>query len=168
MTTTCRSLVSCPAGPARPGGELRYRDSVKTREACVDMGRWLDSGAIMIRPGFLSTAERGALTAVARDGLAEHRVARRANAIVLLDDGWNCDEVASALLLDDDTVRAWFRVYEGQGLAGVSEFGHEGSSCQLTDEQQTALRAFVTAGVPRSSNAIGAWLRKNYELDYSP
>src|ERR1700730_16843812 len=23
MTTTCRSLVSCPAGPARPGGELR-------------------------------------------------------------------------------------------------------------------------------------------------
>ena len=71
----------------------------------------------MIRPGFLSTAERGALTAVARDGLAEHRVARRANAIVLLDDGWNCDEVASALLLDDDTVRAWFRVY-GAGFGG--------------------------------------------------
>jgi len=146
---------------------LFYRDSVKTRKACVDMGRWLDSGANMIRPGFLSTAERGALTAVARDGLAEHRVARRANAIILLDDGWNCDEVASALLLDDDTVRAWFRVYEGQGLAGLSEFGHEGSSCPLTHEQQTALRAFVTAGVPRSSNAIGAWLRKNYELDYS-
>jgi transposase len=64
-------------------------------------------------------------------------------------------------------VRAWFRVYEGQGLAGLSGFGHEGSSCQLTHEQQTALKAFVTAGVPRSSNAIGAWLRKNYELDYS-
>jgi hypothetical protein len=36
---------------------------------------------------------------VARDGLVEHRVARRANAIVLLNDGWNCEEVGSALLL---------------------------------------------------------------------
>src|SRR5260370_41441284 len=37
----------------------------------------------MIRGGFLSDAERQALTAMARDGLAEHRIARRANAIVL-------------------------------------------------------------------------------------
>jgi hypothetical protein len=42
----------------------------------------------MIRGGFLSDAERQALTAMARDGLAEHRIARRANAIVLLDKGW--------------------------------------------------------------------------------
>ncbi|MBY6243011.1 helix-turn-helix domain-containing protein [Methylosinus sp. Sm6] len=32
---------------------------------------------------------------------------RRANALVLLDDGWSCIEVARALLLDDDTVRSW-------------------------------------------------------------
>ena len=122
---------------------------------------------LMIRPGFLSAAERGALIAVARDGLVEHRVARRANAIVLLNDGWNCEEVGSALLLDDDTVREWFEVYQRQGMAGLRNFGHEGSSCQLTDEQQTALKAFVTTRLPRSTNAIGAWLRKNYELSYS-
>jgi hypothetical protein len=40
---------------------------------------------------------------LARDGLAEHRVARRANAIILLDQGWSCERVAEALLLDDDT-----------------------------------------------------------------
>src|SRR6266436_2449542 len=85
----------------------------------------------MIRPGFLSAAERGALIVVARDGLVEHRVARRANAIVLLNDGWNCEEVGSALLLDDDTVREWFGVYQRQGMAGLRNFGHEGSSCQL-------------------------------------
>ena len=104
---------------------------------------------------------------VARDGLVEHRVARRANAIVLLNDGWNCEEVGSALLLDDDTVREWFGVYQRQGMAGLRNFGHEGSSCQLTDEQQTALKAFVTMRLPRSTNAIGAWLRKHYELSYS-
>jgi hypothetical protein len=46
---------------------------------------------------------------MARDGLAEHRIARRANAIVLLDKGWSCARVAEALLLDDDTVREWFQ-----------------------------------------------------------
>src|SRR2546425_7719844 len=92
---------------------------------------WLTLGArwirvwLMIRPGFLSAAERGALIAVARDGLVEHRVARRANAIVLLNDGWNCEEGGSALLLDDDTVREWFEGYQRQGMAGVRKFGHE-------------------------------------------
>ena len=86
----------------------------------------------MIRGGFLSDAERQALTAMARDGLAEHRIARRANAIVLLDKGWSCARVAGALLLDDDTVRDWFQAYESGGLDALSRFGHEGSSCRLT------------------------------------
>jgi hypothetical protein len=51
----------------------------------------------MIRAGFLSEVERQALIVLARDGLAEHRIARRANAIVLLDTGWSCAKVASAL-----------------------------------------------------------------------
>jgi hypothetical protein len=41
----------------------------------------------MIRRGFLSAEERKELVWLARDGSAEHRVGRRANAILLLDDG---------------------------------------------------------------------------------
>ena len=52
----------------------------------------------MIRAGFLSEAERQVLVGLARNGLAEHRIARRANAIVLLDTGWSCAKVAFALL----------------------------------------------------------------------
>ncbi len=63
----------------------------------------------MIR-GFLSAKERGALRA---DGAPErsHGVARRANAVLLLDDGVSCAEVARVLYLDDDTVRTWFKRY---------------------------------------------------------
>ena len=121
----------------------------------------------MIRGGFLSADERQALMALARDGLAEHRLARRANAIVLLDKGWSCAEVAGAFLLDDDTVRGWFNAYQRNGLTGLSEFGHEGSACRLTDEQQTALKAWVAAHLPRRTNMIGAWLKETYGLDYS-
>src|SRR5713226_4806984 len=120
----------------------------------------------MIRGGFLSDAERQALTAMARDGLAEHRIARRANAIVLLDKGWSCARVAGALLLDDDTVREWFQAYETGGLDALSHFGHEGSSCRLTLEQQAALQNWITGRLPRSTRTIGAWLEKNHGFNY--
>jgi hypothetical protein len=58
----------------------------------------------MIRGSFLSPRQRSDLKALLRDGHTEHRLARRANAMLLLDDGWNCQEVAQALYLDDDTV----------------------------------------------------------------
>jgi transposase len=108
----------------------------------------------MIRSGFLSGAERRALSALARDGLAEHQVARRANALVLLNQGWSCAEVAGALLLDDDTVRNWFYAYQKTGVAGLSDFGHEGSSCRLREDQQTQLKAWVTERLPRRSRHV--------------
>ena len=70
----------------------------------------------MIRGGFLSATDRRALIGLARDGLEEHRVARRANAVVLLDQGWSCERVAEAFLLDDDTVRDWYRAFERGGV----------------------------------------------------
>lgn len=39
--------------------------------------------------------------------------------------------VASALLLDDDTVRDWYRAYERGGVEGLKSVGHEGSNGRL-------------------------------------
>jgi transposase len=133
----------------------------------LDRSRELDSAVDMIRGGFLSEPERQALIGIARDGLEEHRIARRANAIILLDKGWNCTKVASALLLDDDTIRHWHRAYESEGLEGLRNFGHEGSACRLSEDQQRALTAWITARLPRSTNVVGAWLKKTYDLSYS-
>ena len=47
----------------------------------------------MIRPGFLSSSERRELEVCVRSQREDHGVARRANAILLLDDGtlkWSC------------------------------------------------------------------------------
>ena len=52
----------------------------------------------MIRGGFLSEEDRNKLIALAREGSVASRVTRRANALVLLDDGWSCQEVADAFL----------------------------------------------------------------------
>ena len=63
----------------------------------------------MIRAGFLDPKSRKELTELARDRSAAHRLARRANAMVLPDDGMSCFDVATILLLDEDTVRTWHR-----------------------------------------------------------
>ena len=61
----------------------------------------------MDQGGFLSSDERAHLEALIRRPTERHGLARRANAILLLDDGLRCEEVARVLYLDDDTVRGW-------------------------------------------------------------
>jgi transposase len=121
----------------------------------------------MIRGGFLTDAERKELRALARDGLSEGRVVRRANAIVLLNDGWSCEEVAAALLIDDDSVRSWHKLYAEHGLTGLVVFHHPGSQSHLTSDQEAALYDWVGATLPRSTGTIGTWIAKTHGVEYS-
>src|SRR5271170_7755865 len=58
-----------------------------------------DSSRCMICGGFLDPESRSDLIELGRDGSVAHRLARRANALVLLDDGMSCSDVAKVLLL---------------------------------------------------------------------
>jgi transposase len=120
----------------------------------------------MIRAGFLSTEDRSNLIALARDGSATHRLARRANALVLLDAGWNCQEVAGALLLDDDTIRTWHNLFVSDGIKGLARFETGGSACQMNDAQLEEIKAWVTATLPRSTRQIGAFIEKRFAVVY--
>ena len=56
----------------------------------------------MIRPNFLTTADRLELLSCVKRQREDHGVARRANALLLLDDGMSCSQIAKVLFLDDD------------------------------------------------------------------
>ena len=99
----------------------------------------------MIHPGFLDDEALKDLTDIARDGLVEHRLARRANALILLHRGLSCEDVAKHLLLDDDTVRSWYGLYERDGIEGLAGFGFKGKACELTALQQEGKRQPMTA-----------------------
>ena len=120
----------------------------------------------MIRRNFLNTAERKELLSLARDGSAEHRIARRANAILLLDDGLSCERVAKVLYLDDDTVRSWRKLYDERGIAGLEQFDGGGSSSRLSTEQEEALKAYVARTLPRSTRQIGAFIERDFGVVY--
>lgn len=120
----------------------------------------------MIRRGFLDSESRKDLIELARDGSAEHRLARRANALVLLDDGMSCAAVARVLLLDDDTVRTWHRLYQEDGIDGLAGFSGGGSACRLSFEQQEKLKAWITEVLPRTTREIGAWITTECNIVY--
>ena len=105
----------------------RYTPELRENPApALAKRRWPDSTDGVIRPGFLDRESRQDLIELARDGSAAHRLARRANALVLLDDGMSCAAIAKVLLLDDDTIRTWHRLYEEDGIDGLAGFGSGG------------------------------------------
>ena len=120
----------------------------------------------MKRHGFLDDESRRDLIELARDGSAAHRLARRANALVLLDTGMNFAAVAKVLLLDEDTIRTWRLLYEEDGIDGLVSFGYEGSACRLDAEQQARLITWITETLPRSTRAIGAWIAAEFGIEY--
>ena len=147
--------------PVHPDS-LKSRVESPRRVKILAFFRWADSDEGMIRRGFLSEQDRGKLIALARDGSAVCRVTRRANALVLLDDGWSCREVADALLFDDDTIRGWRNLFEQRGIEGLTSFDVGGSAGFLSAAQEDVLKAWVAAKLPRSTRQIGAFIEQEF------
>jgi transposase len=120
----------------------------------------------MIKAGFLDAQSRRDLIELARDGSVAHRLARRANALVLLDQGMSCSAVARVLFLDDDTIRTWHRLYQDDGFDGLVSFGYDGRACRLSDPQQDQLKAWITETLPHTTGAVGAWIERQFGITY--
>lgn len=120
----------------------------------------------MIGAGFLDPASRKDLVDITRDGSVAHRLARRANALVLLDDGMSCQAVARVLFIDDDTVRDWYRLYKQDGVDGLAGFSSGGSAPRLSQAQQDQLCAWITKAVPRTTREVGGWIEATFGIVY--
>jgi hypothetical protein len=108
----------------------------------------------MIRPGFLDSESRRDLIELARDGSAAHRLARRANALVLLDKGMSCQSIAEVLLLDGDTIRTCYQIF----VSGPDScrHGQSGRTLASVSIRHQPIRRFLfrpVAGLPRYSRA---------------
>jgi len=77
----------------------------------------------MIRPNFLTVADRLELLSCVKRQREDHGVARRANALLLLNDGMSCVQIAKVLFLDDDTVRIWHKQYLAEDWEAVAYDG---------------------------------------------
>ncbi len=108
----------------------------------------------MTRGGFLSAEERAALKAVLGQPSETHGVARRVNAILLLDKGWSCAQVSAALYLDDDTLRTWLKHYRAGGLDELTLFDWHGRPGHLSQAQEAELSAHLGERLYRDTGLV--------------
>ena len=121
----------------------------------------------MIGAGFLSPSERRELEACVRRQREDHGVARRANAILLLDDGKSCQTIGEFLYLDDDTIRGWYKTYRDAGWDGLSVDGWKGGQARMTSAQEEDLCAWLDGRFCRSAAPVIAHIAAQYGLEYS-
>lgn len=121
----------------------------------------------MIKAGFLTASERKELLTLVRRPSGVHGPARRAHAIVLLDDGLSVPEVARIMYVDDDTVYQWHRRWSEGGAARLSEFGWKGSSPRLSCADETALVHALTERLYTTTAEIIALVESRFGVSYS-
>ena len=121
----------------------------------------------MIVPGFLSTQDRKILFRIVRSQIEEHGVARRANALLLLDDGKSCAHIAEALYLDDDTVRTWHKQYQTGGWDFVVTNDWRGGQSRMTAAQEASLTHWLEARFCSSADEVRAYIADEFDLHYA-
>ena len=120
----------------------------------------------MLESGFLDDQERADCLRVVKDGREEQRFSRRANALLLLDDGMKYEQVAKVLYIDDSTVRAWRRAYEEAGVGSIYAFDLKGGASSITKVQIDELRAWVTETLPESTAEAGKFILDRFGVEY--
>jgi transposase len=103
----------------------------------------------------------------AHRGARNSREAYRLNAVILLGSGWGVAEVASALLMDEDTVRNHFKRYKRGGLAGLTRMNYVGSQALLSAEELAELEEHLEQHLHLSATSVAHWVKDRFEVDYT-
>ena len=121
----------------------------------------------MTYSGFLSAQDRKELLGCVKRPTQELGVARRAAALLHLDDGKSYAYVAEALFIDDDTVRGWHKQYQTGGWDLVASNDWQGGQPRMTAAQETALIAWLAGRVCRSADEIRAYIAAEFGIRYA-
>ena len=95
-------------------------------------------------------------------------VHRRMNALLLLDDGWTAERVAEALFIDAETVREHRRRYQADGRKGIEHLAYAGHAPVLTEAQDTALKAELSARLYMTAKAVCGFAAERFGVTYTP
>ncbi len=119
------------------------------------------------RACFLTADQREALLDILRQRKAAALVGRRANALLLLDDGQSAWFVAKTLFLDPDTVRSRLREFREPGLAFLELAAYPDREGHPSRDQETALKAQFRDDPPRDINEVRDVIFRRYGVAYS-
>jgi transposase len=115
----------------------------------------------------LTHEERADLERVLRQRKADWLIVRRANALLLLDDGIGAIEVARVLYLDAETIRDWRRHFIKHSLRFLYLSPYSKREGHLNFTQEVALKEHLTLHPPRSTNEVRGFIQYSYGQSFS-
>jgi transposase len=116
---------------------------------------------------FLTSLERSALQSLLRERKAAGLKIRRANALLLLDDGMAPIDIARVLYLDEETIRSWKRSFESDGLGSLDLNVYSKRDGHLTGAQEAALARLFRDRPPKTTDEVRAVIEKLFDVTYS-
>jgi len=94
--------------------------------------------------------------------------ADKIKAILMFSDGYSASEIASVLLLDEDTVRSWIKSYEGgKSVDGWLEKNYLAYTGKLSKEEEEKVNNYVEANVISDSKKVRKFIEENFGKKYS-
>jgi transposase len=93
--------------------------------------------------------------------------ADRIKAVYLLGKGWSINEVVEALLLEDDTIRRYFKRYEESGVMGLLNHLHQGKSSYLTELELSLLEAHLKENLYPTVAEIIGYVEQEFDVVYT-
>lgn len=117
-------------------------------------------------PHFLYPSERDSLKALHRKE-RDKKICDRIKAILLLDNGWSYDRIATALLLDSDTIRRYYTMYLDGGKEALLNLNYSGRSCELNQDQLDQLKSYVKENPPTSASELAIFIERQFKVKYT-
>lgn len=104
-----------------------------------------------------------------------HKLAKRTNAnaaykinaIILLGTNWTLKKVKKALLLDDETLSSYVRIYQAEGIEGLLTTNHHGRSSNLSDTQQELLIEELNNHIHLTTYSVINYVKEIFGIKYS-
>ena len=98
----------------------------------------------------------------------DKRLCDRIKTILLLDQGWTYEAIAEILLLDDDTIKRYYKTYSEGGKEALLNFNYTGKACQLSHNQLEELKIYVKEEVPSSAKQVINFAKNHFGASYTP
>ena len=93
--------------------------------------------------------------------------ADRIKTILALNQGLTYLETAKLLLLDDITIRRYEKEYSKRGIDGLLECRYQGSTANLTMEQETELKKHLQDTIYQTVKGVITYVQNTYNIGYS-
>ena len=115
---------------------------------------------------FLSPEEKSVLLKAhksERDGRKKDRL----KFVLLMNEGWSYERIATALFLDDQTLRNYWSEYRKEGIDSLLGFKYQGRSSLLSEQEQHELKEHLKENTYCTAKQIKNYIKAVYGKEYS-